>query len=159
MTKHNLPNAVLSHFDRDEFIIPFDKILDKFFTQSFPQLSKEVGIDVFQGSAYPKCDIIDFEDKIEIIAETPGISKDQIHIDIDDDIISIRGGKIGSIEREGGTYLRRELKKSTFKRTFKADPKVFDLDKIHAKFLDGILELTIPKIKTVKATKKTIDIG
>lgn len=158
MTKHNLPHAAFAHYDRDEYITPFDKILDKFFSQSFPQLSKEIGIDVFQGSAYPKCDIIDYEDRIEIVAETPGISKDQIHIDIDDDLISIKGGKVNSIDREGGTYLRRELKKSTFKRTFKADPTIFDLDLIYAKFLDGILELTIPKIKAVKTTKKTIDI-
>ena len=56
MTKNNLPSA-FTHFDRDEFITPFDKLVDKLFNQSFPQLSKEVGVDVFQNSAYPKCDI------------------------------------------------------------------------------------------------------
>lgn len=158
MTKNNLTGVSFTHFDRDEFITPFDKILDKFFNQSFPHLSKEVGLDVFQTSAYPKCDIIDFEDRIEIVAEIPGLSKEHIHIDVENDVISIKGGKIGSIEKQGGTYLRKELKKSSFKRTFAADPKIFDLDKVHAKFLDGVLELTVPKIKTVKTTKKTIDI-
>lgn len=157
MTKQNLP-SVFTHFDRDEFITPFDKLIDKFFNQSFPQLSKEVGVDVFQHSAYPKCDIVDFEDRIEIVAEVPGLSKEQIKIDVDSNIISIKGEKTSNVEKEGGTYLRRELKKSSFKRTFTADPKVFDLDNVSAKFEDGILELVVPKLKPVKTTKKTIEI-
>lgn len=157
MTKNNLP-SVFTHFDRDEFITPFDKLIDKFFNQSFPQLSKEVGVDVFQNSAYPKCDIVDFEDRIEIVAEVPGLSKEQINIDVDADVISIKGEKTSNVEKEGGTYLRRELKKSSFKRTFTADPKVFDLEKVSAKFEDGVLELTVPKFVTVKTTKKTIEI-
>jgi HSP20 family protein len=158
MTKNNLPSVHYPHFDRDEFIAPFDKLIDKFFNQSFPNLSKEVGIDVFQNSAYPKCDFIEYDNRVEIIAEIPGVSKDQIQIDVDNDTISIKGGKVTNTDKEGGTYLRRELKKSTFKRTFTADSKVFDLDNIQAKFADGILELHIPKLKTTKQTKKTVEI-
>jgi HSP20 family protein len=157
MTKNNLP-SVFTHFDRDEFITPFDKVIDKFFNQSFPHLSKEFGVDAFQSSAYPKCDIVDFPDRIEIVAEVPGLGKDQIQIDVDADVISIKGGKTASTEKEGGTYLRRELKKSSFKRTFTADPSIFDLERVSAKFVDGVLELTVPKLETVKTTKKTIEI-
>jgi HSP20 family protein len=157
MTKTNLP-SVFTHFDRDEFITPFDKLIDKFFNQSFPQLSKEVGVDVFQSSAYPKCDIVDFDDRIEIVAEVPGLSKEMIKIDVDTDVISIKGEKTSNVEKEGGTYLRRELKKSSFKRTFTADPKIFDLEKVSARFEDGVLELTVPKFVTVKTTKKEIQI-
>lgn len=146
------------YFDRDEFITPFDKLVDKFFNQSFPEVSKEVGLDVFQNSAYPKCDIVDFNDRIEIVAEVPGLSKDQISIDVDDDIISIKGEKNKKVEKEGGTYLRKELKKSSFKRTFTADPTIFDLDKVSAEFNDGVLELSIPKLKPQKKTKKEIKI-
>jgi HSP20 family protein len=157
MKKNNLP-SVFTRFDRDEFIIPFDKLIDKFFNQSFPQLSKEVGVDVFQNSAYPKCDIVDFEDRIEIVAEVPGLNKEQINIDVDNDVITISGEKTSNIEKEGGTYLRRELKKSSFKRTFTADPKIFDLENVSAKFEDGVLELIVPKLVTVKTTKKAIEI-
>jgi HSP20 family protein len=115
-------------------------------------------LDVFQNSAYPKCDIVDFNDRIEIVAEVPGLSKDQISIDVDDDIISIKGEKNKKVEKEGGTYLRKELKKSSFKRTFTADPTIFDLDKVSAEFNDGVLELSIPKLKPQKKTKKEIKI-
>jgi len=146
------------YLDRDEFITPFDKLVDKFFNQSFPQLSKEVGVDVFQNSAYPKCDIVDFNDRIEIIAEVPGLSKDQISIDVDDDIITIKGEKNKKVEKEGGTYLRKELKKSSFKRTFTADPTIFDLEKVSAEFTEGVLELKIPKLTPQKKTKKEVKI-
>jgi HSP20 family protein len=158
MKKNNLPNVFTTHFDRDEFITPFDKLIDRFFNQSFPHLSKEVGVDVFQSSAYPKCDIVDFENRIEIIAEIPGMSKEQIQIDVDGDTISIKGEKVASVDKEGGTYLRRELKKSSFKRTFAADTKIFNLNNVSAKFVDGILELVIPKLTSVEQTKKTIQI-
>jgi HSP20 family protein len=158
MKKNNLPNVFTTHFDRDEFITPFDKLIDRFFNQSFPHLSKEVGVDVFQSSAYPKCDIVDFENRIEIIAEIPGMSKEQIQIDVDSDTISIKGEKVASVDKEGGTYLRRELKKSSFKRTFAADTKIFNLNNVSAKFVDGILELVIPKLTSVEQTKKTIRI-
>lgn len=158
MKKNNLPSVFTTHFDRDEFITPFDKLIDKFFNQSFPQLSKEVGFDAFQNSAYPKCDIVDFTDRIEITAEIPGMSKEQIQIDVGGDTISIKGEKVASVDKEGGIYLRRELKKSSFKRTFAADTKIFDLNSISAKFVDGVLELIIPKITSVEQTKKTIQI-
>ena len=60
--------------------------------------------------------------------------------------------------KEGGTVLHRELKKSTFQRSFMADSKIFNLDKISAKFSDGMLELVIPKREKVVPTKRIIEI-
>ena len=145
---------------RDEFFTPLDTLFDKMFTDAFPELSKEVGVDVFQKSAYPKCDIINFDDRIEIVAEIPGLNKEQITIDIDGDVISLKGEKGAKIEeKEGGTYVRRELKRSSFYRSFTADSKVFDLDGVKAVFSDGILELTIPRKEKQLPSKRTISIG
>ena len=101
--------------NRDEFFAPFDTLLDRVFADSFPEFSKEVGVTPFSQTAYPKCDIVDFTDRIEIIAEIPGLSKDQITIDVEDNIITLKGEKNSKIEeKEGGTYLRREVKRSSF---------------------------------------------
>jgi HSP20 family protein len=145
-------------FDRDEFIAPFDKLIDKMFVTTFPELSKEVGVDVFQSASYPKCDIIDYDDKMELVFEIPGLSKEQVSIDIDGDTLSISGNKHKQVEREGGKFLRRELKKSSFKRTFNVDSTVFDLDTIRATFTDGVLELVLPKRERVQPTKKSVEI-
>lgn len=157
--KANLMRVFPGPFNKDEFFAPFDTLMDKVFMESFPELSKEVGLNAFSNAAYPKCDVINFDDRIEIIAEIPGLSKDQITIDIDDEVITLKGEKNQKSEKEGGTYLRRELKKSSFQRTFTADKNIFNLDKIKAKFIDGTLELTIPKKEVEKPTKRTITIG
>lgn len=147
-------------FNRGEFFTPFDTLLDRVFTEAFPEFSKEVGISPFSQTAYPKCDIVDFTDRIEIIAEIPGLSRDEITIDIEDNIITLKGDKTTKVEeKEGGTYLRREVKRSSFQRTFTADSKIFNLDKLKAKFEDGILELTVPKRETELPKKRTIKIG
>lgn len=138
--------------------IPFEVLFDKVFAQTFPHLSKEVGVQPFQQSAYPKCDIVNFSDRIEILAEVPGLTKDQIVIDIDADVITIKGKKQSLIDKEGGEYLRRELKRSNFQRSFTADSKIFDLDNVSAKFEDGLLELTVPKHEVKEPTKRTVDI-
>ena len=145
---------------RDEFFSPLDTLFDKVFSESFPELSKEIGINAFQNNAYPKCDIINFDDRIEIVAEVPGLTKEQITIDVDGDVITLKGEKSNkSQEKEGGTYLRREVKRSTFLRSFTADSKIFDLDAIKASFEDGVLELHIPKREPEKPKKRTISIG
>ena len=147
-------------FNRDEFFTPFDTLLDRVFTESFPEFTKEIGVSPFSQTAYPKCDIVDFNDRIEIIAEIPGLSKDQITIDVEDNIITLKGEKNSKVEeKEGGTYLRREVKRSSFQRTFTADSKIFNLDKLKAKFEDGVLELVVPKRETEQPKKRTISIG
>lgn len=157
--KNQIQRGFPTPFHRDEFLTPFDTLFDKMFSNAFPELAKEVGVDVFQKGAYPKCDIINFDDRIEIIAEIPGISKEQLSIDIDGDVITLKGEKGGQTEVTGGEYLRRELKRSSFQRSFTADSKIFDLDGIGAKFEDGVLELTIPKREPEKPKKRTITIG
>ena len=147
-------------FNRDEFFAPFDTLLDRVFSESFPEFHKELGVSPFSQNAYPKCDIVDFADRIEIIAEIPGLSKDQITIDVEDNIITLKGEKNSRVEeKEGGTYLRREVKRSSFQRTFTADNKIFNLDKLKAKFEDGVLELTVPKREKEQPKKRTISIG
>jgi len=48
----------MTPFHRDEFLAPFDTLFDRMLSNTFPELAKEVGVDVFQKGAYPKCDII-----------------------------------------------------------------------------------------------------
>jgi HSP20 family protein len=62
-------------------------------------------------------------------------------------------------EKEGGVYLRREVKRSSFLRSFTADSKIFDLDSVKASFEDGVLELQIPKREPEKPKKRTVSIG
>jgi HSP20 family protein len=79
---------------------------------------------------------------------------------VDGDVITLKGEKSSkSTEKEGGTYLRREVKRSSFLRSFTADSKIFNLDNVKASFEDGVLELQIPKREPEQPKKRTIKIG
>ena len=159
VVRYNSPFG-LRHVDRDEFLAPFDRVFDEVFAAHFPELNKELGVGFFEKQSYPRVDVVDYNDRVEILAEIPGLSKDQITIDVEDNIITLKGEKNSKVEeKEGGTYLRREVKRSSFQRTFTADNKIFNLDKLKAKFEDGVLELTVPKREKEQPKKRTISIG
>ena len=152
---------LVKYWDRDEFITPFDRVFDKLMSDAFPTFGRDFGVDVFQTSAFPKCDIKDFSDRIELVFEIPGSSRDNVSIDIDGDILSIVGNKSTESEKEvkeDFKYIRRELKRSNFKRSFSISKEIFDLDDVTAKFNNGILQVAIPRRTPVKPTKRTVDI-
>jgi HSP20 family molecular chaperone IbpA len=89
---------LVKHWDRDEFITPFDRVFDKIMSDAFPTFSRDFGVDVFQTSAYPKCDIKDFSDRLELVFEIPGSTKENVTIDIDGEVLSIVGSKVNETE-------------------------------------------------------------
>ena len=56
MTKVVLRNP-FPVIDRDEFLTPFDRMFDQIVGTSFPELNKQVGVNPFQGTAYPKVNV------------------------------------------------------------------------------------------------------
>ena len=144
--------------DRDSFLTPFDKMFDQIVEASFPDVTKSVGVKPFQGTAYPKVNVYEYEDKIGIIAEIPGLKKKQLDIEVEDGVLTISGDKHGIREEAGATVLRRELKASSFKRSFELGEQL-DADSINANFDDGVLSISINKIEPEKPKKKFVKIS
>lgn len=144
LNAHNLTKFI----DRDEFLTPFDKLFDKMMSQSFPDFTKEVGIDFFHSGSYPKVDAMEYEDKIVIEAEIPGMDKKDLNIKVENEILTISGNKRDSFEdkEKSGKYVIRELKRSSFKRSFRLGDNI-DSSKINAKFENGLLLVTLNKTK------------
>ena len=111
-------NPNLPFFDRDSFLTPFDKMFDQMIETHFPNVVQQVGVKPYQGTAYPKVNVYEYDDKVGIIAEIPGLKKKQLNIEVEDGVLTISGDKHGIEEQEGATVLRRELKQSSFKRSF-----------------------------------------
>lgn len=137
------PNIV-RFIDRDEFLTPFDKLFDKMMSQNFPDFAKEVGVDFFHTGSYPKVDAVEYTDRVEIEAEIPGLKKEDLSIKVENDILTIVGGKREQVEKTG-KYIMKELKRSSFKRTFNLHDSL-DKKSIEAKFEDGLLLITIKKV-------------
>ena len=66
-------NTQFPAIDRDEFLTPFDRMFDQIVETAFPDVAKTVGVKPFQGTAYPKVNVYEFEDKVGLIAN--GIGK------------------------------------------------------------------------------------
>ena len=145
-------------FDRDTFLTPFDKIFDQMVEAHYPDITKSVGVKPYQGSAYPKVNIYEYDDKIGIVAEIPGLNKKQLNVDVEDGVLTIAGDKHSTFENDGAKIVRRELKQSSFKRSFELG-EMLDGDNIIANFKDGILSVSIPKIESVKPKKTNVKIS
>ena len=139
--------------DRDSFLTPFDKMFDQIIEASFPDVTKSVGVKPFQGTAYPKVNVYEYDDKVGIVAEIPGLDKKQLNIEVENGVLTVSGDKHGVWEEEGATVLRRELKASSFKRSFQLG-ELLDADRVKANFKDGILSISIPKMEP-ETPKKT----
>ena len=69
-------------FDRDTFLTPFDKIFDQMIGTQFPDITKSVGVNPYAGSAYPKVNVYEYDDKVGIVAEIPGLDKKQLNVEV-----------------------------------------------------------------------------
>ena len=145
-------------FDRDNFLTPFDKMFDSMMEAQFPEVVKQVGVKPYQGSAYPKVNVYEYDDKIGIVAEIPGLDKKQLNVDVEEGVLTISGDKHSTFDDDGAKVIRRELKQSSFKRSFELG-ELLDGDNISASFKDGILTVAIPKVEPEKPKKTYVKIA
>jgi HSP20 family protein len=143
---------------RDNFLTPFDKLFDSMFEATYPEVAQTVGVNPFSGAAYPKVNVYEYDDKVGVLAEIPGIDRKNISIDVEDNILTIKGNKHGFDEDTDATVLRRELKHSAFERKFTLGESL-DGDDVRANFKDGLLSIEIPKIEPEKPKKTSVKIS
>jgi HSP20 family protein len=137
-----------SSLDRDEFLTPFDRIFDEFFTATSPGFTKDFGVDFFQKGSYPRVNVVEYKDTVSIEAEIPGLSREDVSVEIQKNTLTISGTKNTPTEfskEEKGTYIVRELKRSSFKRSFSLGDNI-DKNTIDAQFNNGILVVTLKKL-------------
>ena len=145
---------------RDEFLTPFDRIFDEFFAANVPSFTQDFGVDFFEKGSYPKVNLIDFTDRVVIEAEIPGLDKSDVNVELEANVLTIVGNKLVVPNKESGetgTYIRRELKRSSFRRSFTLGDNIFK-DNVEATFQNGMLTVTLPKIKPVKTDVKKINV-
>lgn len=145
-----IPHAATgSLFSIDEF----DNFFDEFLSRKWPRLLDwNMPLAIERG--FPKVDIIDHDNEIEVQAALPGINKEELEVSVNNQTITIRATTKKETKEEG-KYFRREITRGEFQRTLSL-PENVDGDKAKAAFKDGILTVTIPK--TEKSKRKNIEI-
>ena len=144
------------HLNRDEFLTPFDKIFDQLMAKQFPTFQEEVGVSFNQG-AYPKVNVYEYDDKIGIVAEIPGLDKKNVTVEVEDQVLIISGDKHG-FDSDGGKCITRELKQSAFTRSFNLG-EYLDGSNVSATFKDGMLSISIPKKEPEQPKKHSVKIS
>lgn len=154
--RNNVPAKTMT---RQEFLTPFDRIFDDMLGSMFPTIANDFGQDFFTKGSYPKVNVINYDECIEIDAAIPGMTKDDIDVEITDGVLTINGVSNQRRPVDDSQYLKREIKRSSFRRSFTLGDNL-NADRITAKFDNGILTLVVPKIKPddVKPVTRTIEI-
>ena len=143
------PFGLLSNFDRD---------IDRWFGEDWfdmDTMRSTIFNDFVDSTWTPAVDIEEKDGKYVLKAELPGLKKEDIHVELKDGYLTLRGERNMEHEDKKKNYHRIERAYGSFERSFRVPDTGKEKD-IHASFKDGILELTVPVMEDVK--HKAIDI-
>ena len=85
-------------------------------------------------------------------AEIPGVDKNDLHLAVENNIVTVSGKKETKKEEEGANYYLQESAYGSFSRSLRI-PGDIQEDKVEATFKDGVLEVAIPKAEAPKTKK------
>lgn len=126
--------------------------LDNIFTDFDRSVGHGPGWTV--GTSYPRTNLTDKGDHLELVAEVPGLTKDDLDIKIQGNYVEI-SGKREVKEPEGYRVHRSERGSATFTRSLTM-PSDVDSDKVSAELKDGLLVLSMPKSEAAKPRQISI---
>jgi HSP20 family protein len=92
----------------------------------------------------PAVELVEADGEFMLTAEIPGMSKGDVHISIEDNVLTLKGEKKFEHEEEKNRMYIREREYGTFERSFTL-PRNVDSSKIKAEYHDGVVELHMPK--------------
>jgi HSP20 family molecular chaperone IbpA len=103
----------------------------------------------------PTTDVFETDEALTVIMEIPGVEKDNVSIALENDVLRV-DGQINFSNYEGMEPLYTEYNVGHYARGFTLSGKI-DRDRISAQLDDGVLTLTLPKVKD--AMPRRISIG
>jgi HSP20 family protein len=136
-------------------LISIQDRMNRLFEQT---LSRSRGEEAVSATTWtPAVDIYETADTIVMKAELPGVAREDIQIQINDDTLTLKGERRFAKDVHEESYLRIERAYGSFHRSFTL-PASVQQEKIRAIFKDGVLELTLPKGEDAKPKRVSIEI-
>jgi len=100
-----------------------------------------------------RTDVIDTGDAYKLDAELPGFKKEDIKIDVENDVLTISAERKVESDENKPNFVKRERFYGSFSRSF--DVSGIEVDGIQAAYNDGVLTLTMPKkVETAPASRR-----
>lgn len=127
----------------------FNNFIDSFFNADFfPQV---------QNVGQMKVDIKEQDNKYILEAELPGVNKDEITVELKDDMLTISVEKNEQFEETKENYIRKERRYGSQSRSFYVEN--VKAEDINANFENGILSISLPKKEVKTNNSRKIDIN
>ena len=124
-----------------------DSIFDQFFDRSEDEDTSAVWA--------PRTDLSETDDAFRIRLDVPGMTKDDITINLQNNTLTVSGERTSKRTDEGEEYVRVERAFGNFHRTFTL-PNAVDRENVEAAYEDGVLTIHVPK--TEESTRRQIEI-
>lgn len=133
----------------------FSEEMDRFFGGTFPdfgwdrrwsapRLARGLGLSQIQWS--PSMEILERDNELVIRADLPGLSKDDINVEVTDDMLTIAGERREERDETREGYRHSERRYGRFSRSFPL-PEGINAEDVKAAFQNGVLEVTMPAPK------------
>lgn len=105
----------------------------------------------------PRVDVSETDKEVKVSAELPGMDEKDISVELQDDVLTLRGEKKSEQEEKGKNWFRREQSYGSFQRAIEL-PAGVDAAKAVALFKKGVLTFTAPKRPDEQAKRRTVPI-
>jgi HSP20 family protein len=136
-----------------------DRLFDEFMGAGWPSLRRWP--ELLGGWPYteatPALDVYEDKDAVVVKAELPGMEKDDVHVDIKGDVLTVRGAKKKEEKVEERDYYCRERAYGAFSRSVRLTAEVQG-EKASATFKHGVLEMHLPKTEAAKRRSVSIKV-
>ena len=130
--------------------------INRLFDDAFPR-TIDTDEELSQWAWRPLVDIYETESNIIIQADLPGVNKDDVSVEVKENMLTIKGERMTDTEAEAGSYLQRERKCGAFQRSFAMRAMVAP-NQIMASFKNGVLTVKIPKPEEQQPKHVTVNI-
>lgn len=111
-----------------------------------------------RGAWFPAMDLVETDDHFVLHADLPGVSEDDVKVELEDDVLTISGERKLEHEEKREGYRRIERASGTFSRSLTL-PAGVDPASVQASFEKGVLEIKIPKPEQRKPHRVSIGVG
>jgi HSP20 family protein len=106
----------------------------------------------------PATDLVETESEYVLKADLPGLTQEDVSIDVDDNVLTVSGERKSEREERKDGYYRIERASGSFRRSLRL-PEGVDAAAIEAKLENGVLEVHVPKPEQRKPQKVAITVG
>lgn len=134
---------------RNRNLSDLQREIDRVFGQFFPSRDRDDESSSQQAVWAPRTDLMETEDEYRLHLDVPGMTKEDLNINYQDNQLTVSGERTSDRTEEGEEYVRVERSFGHFYRSFTL-PQTVNAEDIHATYDNGVLTISVPKTEEVK---------